>query len=134
MPRNGPAGGPGRGGMGGLLNATAPGAELKALLTADANRYTWVVATIGANNAAGYQLSLQMPIMAIGGFNGSDDAPSFEQFKQWVAEGRIHYFAGGNGLQANGGSTVPRQIAQWVQANFTAQTVGGVTVYDLDPR
>jgi len=72
--------------------------------------------------------------MAIGGFNGSDDAPSLAQFQQWVAEGRIHYFLGGQGFQANGGSTVPREIAAWVAANYTATTVGGTTVYDLTAR
>ncbi len=121
-------------GAGGLLNASAPSDALKALLTENADNYTWIAATIGSNNAAGIQLALEKPVMAIGGFNGSDDAPSLEQFQQWVAEGKIHYYVGGNGFQANGGSTVPREIAQWVQANFTAQTVGNVTVYNLDPK
>jgi 4-amino-4-deoxy-L-arabinose transferase-like glycosyltransferase len=124
-------GGP-RGGMVGLLNAPTPSAELQAVLGAGADRYTWVLATVGANNAAGYQLALQKPVMAIGGFNGSDDAPSLEQFQQWVAQGRIHYFLGGGGFGGQaGGSRVSGAIASWVSANFTAKTVGGVTIYDL---
>jgi hypothetical protein len=35
--------------------------------------------------------------------------------------------AGGRG----GGSTDAAQISAWVQAHFTAQTVGGMTVYNL---
>jgi 4-amino-4-deoxy-L-arabinose transferase-like glycosyltransferase len=122
----------GRGGMGGLLNAATPSAEVQAALNADADKYTWVAATTGANNAAGYQLALQKPVMAIGGFNGSDDAPSLEQFQQWVAQGRIHYFLGGGGFGGQaGGSRVSSAISAWVTANFTAKTVGGVTLYDL---
>jgi hypothetical protein len=32
-----------------------------------------------------------------------------------------------------GGRGGNSEIAQWVEANFTASTVGGVTVYDLRP-
>lgn len=123
----------GAGGMGGLLNATTPSAELVALLSQDASRYTWVGAAVGSNSASGYQLATQLPVMAIGGFNGSDPAPSLERFQQYVAAGEIHYFIGGAGVggRSNGGSSVSAEIAAWVAANYTAQTVGGVTVYDL---
>jgi 4-amino-4-deoxy-L-arabinose transferase-like glycosyltransferase len=132
------AGGPvagGRGGPGGLLNAGTPSAEMIAALRQDAGAYTWAAATIGANNAAGYQLASGEAIMPIGGFNGSDPSPTLEQFQQYVAEHRIHYFIGGGigggGFNANGGSRTAQQIAAWVTANFRSTTVGGVTVYDL---
>ena len=129
----GRAGGPG--GMGGLLDGGTPDADLVALLSQDADRYTWVAAAIGSNSAAGVQLATGEPVMAIGGFNGSDPAPSLEQFQQLVAEGKIHYFLGGGRMGgmggAMGGSDAARQISAWVQDNFTATTVGGATVYDL---
>ncbi|HYQ31928.1 MAG TPA: glycosyl transferase, partial [Lapillicoccus sp.] len=107
-----------------------------AMLQSDASSYTWVAAAVGSNSAAGYQLATQQPVMAIGGFNGSDPSPTLAQFQQWVAEGRIHYFIsqgsggfGGGGLSA-GGST-SSQITTWVEDTFTARTVDGVTVYDL---
>jgi hypothetical protein len=56
-----------RGGMGGLLNATTPSADLVALLKDGASRYTWVGAAVGSNNASGYQLATELPVMAIGG-------------------------------------------------------------------
>ena len=127
-----PGGGPGGGAMGGLLDGGTPDAELVALLQRDADRYTWVAAAIGSNSAAGVQLATGDPVMAIGGFNGSDPAPSLAQFQQYVAEGRIHYFLGGGRMGGSmGGSDAARQISAWVQQNFTATSVGGTTVYDL---
>ena len=120
------------GGMGGLLNGASVSTELADLLSADAGNYTWVAATVGSQNSASYQLATGDPVMAIGGFNGSDPSPTLAQFKALVAEGKIHYFIGsGMGGQQNGGSSAASEIVAWVQANFTAKTVGGTTVYDL---
>lgn len=118
-------------GMGGLLNASTPNAQLVAALINDASSYTWVAATIGANNAATYQLAAQQPVMAIGGFNGSDPSPTVAQFQEYVAAGKIHYFLGGGVGMSNGGADVGAAISTWVAANFTATTIGGMTVYDL---
>jgi len=124
--------GAGGGGMGGLLNGSSVGSALKALLEKDGSKYTWVAAAIGSNEASGYQLATQLPVMPIGGFNGSDPYPSLAQFQKYVAQGKIHYFLGGGGAgQANGGSNVGSQISAWVKAHFTAKTVDGVTIYDL---
>ncbi|MEU5906943.1 glycosyltransferase family 39 protein [Micromonospora sp. NPDC047467] len=135
--RNGgqmPGGGQGRGdggGMGGLLDSREPSAALRELLERDSASYTWVAATIGSNNASGYQLATGDPVMAIGGFNGSDPSPTLAQFQRYVADGKIHYFVGGSGFRANGGSSASQEIAAWVAESFSAQTVDGVTVYDL---
>ncbi len=130
---NGPGlGVSGRGAGGGFLGASRPSADLVALLGANASRYTWVAATIDANNAAGYQLATGDPVMAIGGFNGTDPAPTLAQFQQYVRDGKVHYFiAGGGGPGSGSVSSNAGQIAAWVQQNFAATTVGGVTVYDL---
>jgi 4-amino-4-deoxy-L-arabinose transferase-like glycosyltransferase len=126
--------GAGGGGLGGgsFLNASTPGAALVKLLETDASQYSWVGATIDANSAAGYQLATDDPIMAIGGFNGTDPAPTLAQFEQYVAEGRIHYFLGSGGFGGGGSSSDNSSaIAQWVEQHFTATRVDGVTVYDL---
>jgi 4-amino-4-deoxy-L-arabinose transferase-like glycosyltransferase len=119
--------------MGGLLDGDTPDAELVALLRQDADRYTWVAAAVGSNSAAGVQLATGEPVMAIGGFNGSDPAPTLEQFQRLVAEGRIHWFLGGGrmGGGSMGGSDAARQISAWVADHFTATSVGGTAVYDL---
>lgn len=121
----------GRGGMGGLLDSGTVSSQLSTLLKTDASSYTWVAAAIGSNTAAGYQLATQEAVMPIGGFNGSDPSPTLAQFKQYVAEGRIHYFIAGGVGRSNGGSDASSQIAAWVEDTFTATTVGGVTLYDL---
>ncbi len=122
-------GGGGGGAIGNLLNGSTPSAALTTLLDQGAAGYTWVAATVGSNSAAGYQLATDHPVMAIGGFNGTDPAPTLAQFTAWVAAGRIHYFiAGGTGA---GSSDDASAITTWVEDHFTATTVGGTTVYDL---
>jgi 4-amino-4-deoxy-L-arabinose transferase-like glycosyltransferase len=121
----------GAGGMGGLLDAAEPSAALVQALQADAQSYTWVAAAIGSNSAAGYQLGTGEAVMPIGGFNGSDPSPTLAQFQQYVQNRQIHYFIGGAGFRSNGGSATSSEISTWVQAHFTATTVGGATVYDL---
>lgn len=69
------------GGAGGLLEAVEPGEELTELLLVDAENYTWAGAAVGANNAAGYQLATEEPVMPLGGFNASDPSPTLQQFQ-----------------------------------------------------
>ena len=125
--------GGGNRGAGGLLGGSTPSAELVELLQRDASRYTWVAAAVGSNSASGYQLATGDPVMAIGGFNGSDPAPTLAQFQQFVRDGKIHYFIAGGGMggNRNGGSDSSGQISQWIEENYESTTVGGTTVYDL---
>jgi 4-amino-4-deoxy-L-arabinose transferase-like glycosyltransferase len=134
MPGGGMGGDGGGGGMGGLINGATVSDEAKELLAADAGDYTWAAAAIGAQNAASYQLSTGEPVMAIGGFNGTDPSPTLAEFKQYVADGKIHYFissgSGGGGMGGSDSGT-SAQISEWVEANFKQVTVGSSTFYDL---
>jgi 4-amino-4-deoxy-L-arabinose transferase-like glycosyltransferase len=125
----------GPGGIGGLLDGSTPSAQLTSLLKSGSGSFTWVAATVGSNNAAGYQLATGRPVMAIGGFNGTDPAPTLAQFQRYVAEKKIHYFVGGGvGGGAQGTATTSdaaQQIAIWVEQNFKATTVGTTTIYNL---
>ncbi|WNO73646.1 ArnT family glycosyltransferase [Streptomyces sp. AM8-1-1] len=132
--------GGGGGGMGGLLNGATVSSEAEATLRQNAGDYTWVAAAIGSQNAAGYQLATGEPVMAIGGFNGSDPSPTLAQFKEYVAAGKIHYFVaggqGGQGGQGGGqgggpGGNSSSAITSWIESTFTEVTVGGTTLYDL---
>jgi hypothetical protein len=124
----------GVGGAGGLLDASTPSSEVVAALQQGASSYTWVAAAVGANTAAGYQLASGEPVMAIGGFNGSDPTPTLVEFLELVARGEVHWFiSGGTGTGGGpgGGSGTSSAIASWVQSTCTATTVGGITMYDL---
>jgi 4-amino-4-deoxy-L-arabinose transferase-like glycosyltransferase len=164
----------GFGGAGG--NATLSSAFTK-LLETGAPRFGWAAATDGSDSAASMELATGgIPVMAIGGFRGTDPAPSLAEFEKLVAEHKIHYYVagGGGGLGGRGGggfpgggfggrgtgagrdfadfgdhgaggsggrgaggfggggaSTDEAQISAWVEAHFTATTVGGMTVYNL---
>ncbi|MGW0534744.1 glycosyltransferase family 39 protein [Streptomyces sp. NPDC003032] len=118
------------GGMGGLLDGARVSAGAKKLVEADAGDYTWAAAAIGSQNAASYQLATGDPVMAIGGFNGSDPSPTLARFKRYVADGEIHYFIVG-GVGGAGGDGTASGIASWVESTFKKVTVGNATFYDL---
>jgi 4-amino-4-deoxy-L-arabinose transferase-like glycosyltransferase len=141
-PGGGFAGGFGRAGAaggfgGGFLNSSSASPALTKLLQADASHYTWVAATVNSNSAAGYQLASDDPVMAIGGFNGTDPAPTLSQFEKYVSEGKIHYFisgGGAGGFGSGGRGDDATTITSWVESHFTATTVDGTTLYNLtDP-
>ena len=116
------------GGPGGAQTST----ELTALLTGDTTR--WAAATIGSQGAAEMELASGSSVMAIGGWSGSDDSPTLEQFQAYVAAGEIHWFVAGSGTgggPGGSGDSSSSEITEWVEAHYTATTVGGQTVYDL---
>jgi 4-amino-4-deoxy-L-arabinose transferase-like glycosyltransferase len=95
---------------------------------------TWSAATNGSQSAATYELASNTAVMAIGGWS-SDPAPTLDQFIQYVADGKIHYYiAGGQGgsqREGQSGDSTSSVIQEWVEANFASTTVGISTVYDL---
>ena len=124
-----PSGGMG-GGMGGATSA-----ELTALLSATDS--TWSAAVATSMSASSLELASGTAVMSLGGWTGTDSAVTLAQFQAYVASGQIHYYvAGGQGgpggqIGIGGSDSTAAQIARWVEANFTATTVGGQTVYDL---
>ncbi len=125
----------GGGGMGGFLGGggtSGVSSELITLLQQGAKGYTWAAAAVTANGAAPVQIAAEVPVMAIGGFNGTDPAPSLAEFQQLVAQGKVHYFigSGGGGFGGGRGGT-SSEISTWVAQNFQAQTIGNTTIYDL---
>ncbi|GAA2337824.1 glycosyltransferase family 39 protein [Dactylosporangium salmoneum] len=131
IPSSGPAttggfgfGGGGFGGMGGMGGGST---ELTTLLKSTTTK--WAAATTGDQTAAELELSTGKSVIAIGGWDGSDPAPTLSWFKAAVARGEIAYYvSGGRGGGMGGGNS---EIATWVAANFTAETAGNTTVYKL---
>jgi hypothetical protein len=102
-------------------DGTTTNNALTALLKATTTR--WAAATTSALSAAPLQLASGRPVIAIGGFNGGDNAPTLTQFQAL----RLRERRRGEG-QGEGASSA---IATWVAAHCTATAVGGTTVYDL---
>ena len=101
---------------------------------------TWLAATASANESAALQLTSGQPVMAVGGFNGSDTPLTLSQFKQLVREGKVQYYAvssrgpgGGYTGHAQGDPGGNNEISQWVQRYGTVVNYGGssVTLYKL---
>ena len=82
-----------RGGPAGCLTAPTPGPGLSATLAADAERLHLGRGGVGSNNAAGYQLASGAPVMAVGGFNGTDpvaDAAGVPALRRRQADPLLH--------------------------------------------
>jgi len=137
----------GRAGFGGAGGTTSLNTALAKLLETGAPGYKWAAATVGSDSAASLELGTGgVPVMAIGGFSGTDPTPTLAAFEQLVASHQVHYFvaSGTGGTGGTGGGAAGRfagrgggtsseatQVTSWVEAHFTAKTVGGETVYDL---
>jgi 4-amino-4-deoxy-L-arabinose transferase-like glycosyltransferase len=147
-------------GFGGAGSTKTSAALVKAL-ESDASKYRWVAATSGSQSAATLELASDEPVMGIGGFNNEGGKLSLAAFKAYVARGEIHYYVassggggipGGSGTLGTGGAGTGRgsgtggagggpgggaggsstsAITSWVEAHYTAETIGGQTVYNL---
>ena len=81
------------GGFGGQASISI---TLAKRLEAGASGYRWAAATVSSTSAASIELgSNGVPVMAIGGFSGSDPAPSLAEFEKLVSGHQIHYFVSG---------------------------------------
>ncbi|MGI6870794.1 ArnT family glycosyltransferase [Amycolatopsis sp. 3B14] len=125
-----PASGPGTSAMGGMgPGRESSSAELATLLSQTTTK--WAAAVSGSQQAASLELATGKAVIAIGGWDGSDASPTLEQFQAYVAAGEIKYYiADGQGMRGSG-ETSSSEIQAWVEANFTATTIGGTTVYVL---
>ena len=89
------------GGFGGQASIST---ALAKLLEAGASGYRWAAATVGSTSAASMELGSDgVPVMAMGGFSGSDPAPSLAEFEKLVSRHQIHYFVSGGGPGGFGG-------------------------------
>jgi 4-amino-4-deoxy-L-arabinose transferase-like glycosyltransferase len=119
-----------------LLQAGTPPPEVVDRLETDADRFTWIAATVGSTCAAGYQLAAGKSVMPLGGFNGSDPAPTRKRFEELVAQLQIHYFIAMTGdhrtdYRPGQHLLTSGKIQQWVQMHFAPIVLGDVTIYDL---
>ena len=128
-----PSGGAGFGGGsagGGPGGASTSSALVKAL---EKTTTRWAAAVEGSNSAASLELaSGGKAVMAMGGFTGTDPAPTLAEFEQWAKAGDITYYIAGGGMGGGpGGQGTSSQITAWVEAHYKSATIGGETVYLL---
>ncbi len=128
-----PTVGPNASAMNNTNNETASAeAALVKFLLANQRGATWIAAVDSANTSAPIQLSTKQPVMAIGGFNGSDSTLTLQSFKQLVATGKVRYYVVDNSSRG-GGPGGNSDIAQWATSSGVKIEYGGTqyAVYDL---
>jgi len=127
------------GGLGGSTSDTA----LLDYLVNNRGTATWIVAAGSAQEAGSIELATRLPVMAMGGFTGSDPAPTLAQLEGYIASGKLRYVlasgaggggGGGFGGAAGGGlggSTDASSITSWVTSTCKLVDYGGSsTLYD----
>jgi 4-amino-4-deoxy-L-arabinose transferase-like glycosyltransferase len=151
----GPGGTPpsGAGAPSGATSASASGAPgssgtanraLTRYLTSHRGSAEYIVAAFGSQSSAPIIIATGDPVITIGGFNGSDPAPTLTQFEHLVAEGKVRYVlvsstggpGGGAGGGPGGGAGGTSSISTWVVAHGTevpssAYGSSSGTLYDV---
>ena len=135
-----PTAGPGASAMSNTNNESARAeSTLISFLLENRHGTIWLAAVNSANESAPIQLSSGQPVMAIGGFNGSDSTLTLSQLKQLVKQGKVRYYVvnsrqgksgGPSGMSGPGGNS---EILLWVKSTGSKVDYGGTqyTVYDL---
>jgi 4-amino-4-deoxy-L-arabinose transferase-like glycosyltransferase len=123
---NGGLPGGGSGGSGGL-GGNASDSALLDYLVANRGTATWIVAANSAQEAGSIEIATGLPVMAMGGFTGSDPAPTLDQLKSYIASGKLRFvLASGGGLGGGGfGGSDSSDRTTWVTSNCKAVTYGG---------
>ncbi|HEY2888183.1 MAG TPA: glycosyltransferase family 39 protein, partial [Candidatus Limnocylindrales bacterium] len=123
-------------GFGGGSGAAAGGTDATLVTYLEANKgsSTWIVAMASAMQAGSLELETGDPVMAMGGFSGTDPAPSLAQIQAYVASGQLRYvLVGGNGGGPGGNSSTASAVSAWVSSVGKVVDYGGSsgTLYDL---
>lgn len=80
----------------------------------------YLLAVTNANSAAPYILATGKPVMALGGFLGSDPILTLSQLKSLVASWQVRYFLlSGGGFGGPGGGSSNSTLTQWVTSACT---------------
>ena len=130
----GPSVGPADPSLGGGMRMFGQSADNPALDAILKDTHTeWSAAISRSSSAAGLELSTGTPVMAIGGFSGSDPAPTLGQFQDDVAQHKVAYYivVNNRGHGPGWGNRGHADIAKWVAVTFPWTNVGDATVYNL---
>jgi 4-amino-4-deoxy-L-arabinose transferase-like glycosyltransferase len=129
-----PTAGPSSTGLQGSNNETSSAeASLISYLKIHRDGAKWLVAVSSANESAPIQLTSGEPVMAVGGFSGSDNAITLANFEKLVTSDQLQYYAvsaggiggGGFGAGASRGQDDSSAIQAWVESTATKISYGG---------
>ncbi|MFB9834308.1 glycosyltransferase family 39 protein [Actinoallomurus acaciae] len=104
-------GGGGPGGPGGEANT-----QLISYLQKNRGGATWLVAVSSAMSASSIIIKTGEPVMAMGGFTGSDPAMTVSKLQQYVKSGKLRFVMVGGGGPGGGSS----DVTSWVTKNCQA--------------
>lgn len=124
-------------GPGGAVDQVTAEDALVAHLVENRGSARWLVAVASANQAGPIQLATGVPVMAMGGFMGSDPAPTLDQLRGYIRDGSLRFVlldgrgAGGPGgpggfFGGDGQGTVAGERNAWVQQACSPVTAPGV--------
>ena len=102
LPSAGPSGEGGFGGGG--LGSTTTDAALIKYLEVNQGSTKYLVATSSSNSADSIILETNKPVMALGGFTGSDPILTTAQLQALIKNGTVRYFLLGGGFGGGGGT------------------------------
>jgi hypothetical protein len=133
-----PAGSPvGLVGDGGGLGGNSSDTALLDYLVANRGTASWIVAINSAQDAGSIELATGLPVMAMGGFTGSDPTPTLDELKSDIASGKLRFVltggGGSGGFGGPGGSSGSgaSSISAWVTSTCKLVNYGGsATLYD----
>jgi len=115
-------------GAGGGSNANT---ALISYLEAHKGNAKYLVAVVSSNEADSIILATNQPVMALGGFSGSDPILTTSQLAALVKSGEVKYFllnsTGGGGSSGNGQSTLITWITQHAKVVSSSEWQSGST-------
>jgi 4-amino-4-deoxy-L-arabinose transferase-like glycosyltransferase len=124
-------------GDGGGLGGNTSDSALLQYLAANRGSARWIVAANSAQEAGSIEIATGLPVMAMGGFTGSDPAPTLAQLKSYIAAGELRFVLASGG-QGGGGSGAPgastsdtSDRTSWVTSTCKLVNYGGsAALYD----
>ncbi|MBW8482572.1 ArnT family glycosyltransferase [Actinomadura parmotrematis] len=129
--RNGTGGGnrgggfPG-GGMGGGFGGPGGQVDQRMISYLEKNQGSarWLVAVSSAQSASSIILSTGRPVMAMGGFTGSDPAMTVAKLQEYVKKGELRYIIVNGGGMRGGPDSGSASVTAWVQQHGTPVKAG----------
>lgn len=111
---------------GGAMGGGSLSTSVIEYLEAHQGNAKYLLAATGSQTTANIIISTGKAVVTIGGFSGSDPAPTVSQFAAMVRKGEVKYVlvgsGGGGGMGGNGSS----DLTSWIKAH--GKQVSGVTV------